>query len=139
MGFEQNRLIMPSFIKSQFSYYPLMSMFCSKTSMNKLNHIPKKCLPIVKNDYNSNFSKLLESSHELLIHETCIIYLMIEVYKYLHGLFPELMTEIFTLQKKLTKFAIFIYLALKTHRKRVLDQMQQGLVLVSCGKKYLQQ
>ena len=121
MGFEQNRLIMPSFIKSQFSYYPLISMFCSKTSMNKLNHIPKKCLPLVKNDYNSNFSKLLESSHELLIHKTCIIYLMIEVYKYLHGLFPELMTDIFTLQKKLTKFAIFIYLALKIHRKRVLD------------------
>ena len=75
-------------------------MFCSKTSMNKLNHIPKKCLPLVKNDYDSNFSKLLESSHELLIHKTCINYLMIEVYKYLHGLFPELMTDIFTLRKK---------------------------------------
>ena len=42
MGFEQNELIMSSFIKSQFSYCPLIWMLCSRTSMNKLNNIHEK-------------------------------------------------------------------------------------------------
>ena len=99
MGFEPNKLIMSSFIKSQFNYCPLIWIFCSRTSMNKLNNIHEKRIRLVTNDYDSNFNELLESSHELLIHKTCINYLMIEVYKYLHGLSPELMTDIFTLPK----------------------------------------
>ena len=90
---------MSFFIKSQFSYCPLIWMFCSRTSMNKLNHIHKKCLHLVTNDYDSNVNELLESSHELSIHKTSINYLMMEVYKYLHGLSPKLMTDIFTLRK----------------------------------------
>ena len=74
-------------------------MFCSRTAMNKLNSIHKKCFCFVTNNYDSNFNKLLESSHELSIHKTCINYLTIKVYKYLHGLSPELMTDVFTLQK----------------------------------------
>ena len=78
-------------------------MLCLRTSMNheyKLNNMKKKkkkCLRLVTNGHDSNFNELLESSHELSIHKTCINYLMIEVYKYLHGLSPELMTDIFTL------------------------------------------
>ena len=74
-------------------------MFCSRTSMNKLNNIHEKCLHPVRNDYDSNFNELPESSHQLAIHKTCINYLMVEFYKYLHGLSPELMTDIFTLWK----------------------------------------
>ena len=33
------------------------------------------------------------------IHKISINYLMIEIYKHLHGLSPKLITEIFTLQK----------------------------------------
>ena len=86
---------MSSFIKSQFNYCPLIWMFCSRTSMNNIH---EKCLHLVKNDFDSNFNKLLESSHELLIHKTCINYLIIEVFIYLQGLSPELMTHILTLR-----------------------------------------
>ena len=55
-GSEQNKL-MSSFIKSQFSYCPLIWIFCSRTSMNKLNNIHENCLRLVKNDYNSNFNE----------------------------------------------------------------------------------
>ena len=74
-------------------------MFCLRTSMDKLNNIHENCLHLVTNNYDSNFNELLESAHELSIHKTCINYLMIEVYMYLLGLSPELMTNIFTLQK----------------------------------------
>ena len=83
---------MPSFIKSQFSYCRLI---CSRTSLNKLNNVHEKCPHLVTNDYDSNFNELLESFHELSIHKTCISYLIIEVYKYLHGLSLKLMTDIF--------------------------------------------
>ena len=68
-------------------------MFCWKTSMDNLNNIHEKCLRLVTNDNDLNFNKLLESSHELSIHVTCINYL---VYKNLHGMSPKLMTDIFT-------------------------------------------
>ena len=74
-------------------------MFCSRTSMNKLNNIHEKCLRLLKNDHDLNFNGRLESSHELSIYKTCINYLMIEVYKYFHGLSHKLMTDIFTLWK----------------------------------------
>ena len=52
MDSEQNKLIMSSFVKSQFSYCPLIWIFCSRTSMNKLNNIYEKCLRLVTNDYD---------------------------------------------------------------------------------------
>ena len=97
MSSEQNKLIISFFIKSQFSYCPLIWMFCSRTSMNKLNNIHKKSLRLVTKNYDSNFNELLEPSHELSIHKTCINYLMIV--KYLHELSSELMTDIFTSRK----------------------------------------
>ena len=99
MGFEQNKLIMQSFIKSQFSYCLLIWMFYSRSFINKLNNIHEKYLHLVANDYGSNFNELLESSHELSISKPCINYLIIELYMYLHGLCPKLMTDIFTLWK----------------------------------------
>ena len=88
-----------SFWKSQSSCYPVMWMFSSRTSRNKLNDIPEYCLCLVTSNCDSNCNELLESSHEISIHKTCINYLMIEVFKYLHGLSPELMTHIFPLRK----------------------------------------
>ena len=50
---------------------------------------------------------------------------MIEIYKYLHGLSPELMTEIFTLRKEtLTTFATYVCLALKIHGQFILEWLQ---------------
>ena len=56
-GFEQNKLIMSFLIKSQFSYCPLIWMFCSRTSTNKLNKIHEKCLCLITNDYDSSFNE----------------------------------------------------------------------------------
>ena len=58
---------------------PAIWMFCSRTSMNKLNNIPWKVPTPITNDYDSNFNELVESSHELSNHKTCINYLIIEV------------------------------------------------------------
>ena len=88
-----------SSLKFEFNYGSLIWMFCLKTSMNRLINITEKCLRLIMNNYDSNFKELLELSLELSIHKNCINYLMIEVYKCLHKLSPELMTSIFTFQK----------------------------------------
>ena len=99
-------------------------MFYSRTSMNKLSNIHEKCLRFIVNNYDSNFNELLESSHELAVHKTCINYLMIEVHKYLHLLSLELMTEIFTLRKNPYKIRSVRFLALKIHGKTVKNYQQ---------------
>ena len=101
-----------------------------------MNNIQEKCLRLIRNDYDSNFNEILESSHELSIHKTCINHLMIEVYKYLHGLSAELMTAVLLFGKILTTFAKFVYVALKIHGHCVLKWMELRFVQVSCGKKY---
>ena len=96
---EQKKLISTSFIKSHFSYCPLIWMFCSKKSMKKINSIHERSLRLLLNDYESTFDLLLEKSHEISVHQNCINSLMIEVYKYLNGLSPDIMNEIFILRK----------------------------------------
>ena len=135
LGFEQNKLIMLSFIKSQFSFYQVIWTFSSRTS---INNIQEKCLRLATNDYESNFNEILESSHELSLHKTHINYLMIEVYKYLRGLYPELIADIFTLKKNPYNIRN-IRLFGSEYPRCVLGWMQQRFVLVSCGKKYQQQ
>ena len=88
-----------SLIKSEISYCPVIWVFYLRTSRNKLNDIHENFLCLVTNDCDSNFNEILESSHEISIHKTCLSNLMIEVYKHLHGLSPELMTHIFTPRK----------------------------------------
>ena len=109
---------MSSSIKCKSSYCPLVWMFCSKPPWINWT-ISSKCLPLITSDYESNFNKLLKSSYELSIHKTCINYLKIEFYKYLHELPPELMTDIFTIWKNsynIRNIGLFCYENLRSVR-----------------------
>ena len=98
-----------SFIKFQISYFPVIWMFCSRASMNKLDGIHEKCPRLVTNDYDSNFNELLESSHEILIHKTCINYLMIEGTSIYKGYLLNWWLTFLLFGKILTIFGIFFY------------------------------
>ena len=96
---EKLDLLVNSFIRSQFSYCPLIWMFCNRTSMNKINKIQERCLRLTLNDYTTNFNELLVFTNEISTHQRCINFLMIEVYKFLNGLSPDIMNEVFSLQR----------------------------------------
>ena len=49
--FERKRLLMKSFIESQFSYCPLIWMFCSRKMNQKINHIHERALRLGYQDY----------------------------------------------------------------------------------------
>ena len=78
-------MLLPSFIISHFSYCPLSWMFCSKKSTKKINPVHERSLRIIRNDYESLYSLLLEETNQTTFHQRYINSLMIEVYKYLNG------------------------------------------------------
>ena len=52
---DKKRVLMKAFIESQFSYCPLIWMFCSRKMNRKINHLHERALRLVYNDYNSTF------------------------------------------------------------------------------------
>ena len=95
MTADKKTRLFSSFIKSQFTYCPLLLMFYTKHSIGRINSILERCLRLIQQNYNSDFEVLLENSNEKPAHQKCIELLMIEVYKYLNGLFLDIMSDIF--------------------------------------------
>ena len=89
---------MNAFIESQFSYCPLIWMFCySRRLNNRINHIHEKGLRIVYEDYTSSFAELLKINESVCIHHRNIQLVAIEMFKVKNGLSPEIMKDIFQL------------------------------------------
>ena len=100
MSFKQRRIIMKSFINSQFGYCPLVWMFHSRTLNHRINRIHERGLRIVYDDYNSTFDELLLKEGSVTIHERNIQALAIELFKVYKGIAPKIMEEIFQLKSK---------------------------------------
>ena len=103
MKIEQRRLIMKSFINSQFGYCPLVWMFHSRKLNNRINSIHERSLRVVYDDNVSTFEDLLKKDNSFTIHESNIQILAIELYKVINGMSPEIMSLVFPL-KPLIKY-----------------------------------
>ena len=88
-------IIINAFIQSQFSYCPLVWMFCSRTMNNKINRIHERALRLVYLDYTSSFDELLKKDNSVCVHHRNIQLVAIEMYKVLKGLGPEIMRSLF--------------------------------------------
>ena len=55
MSLNKRRLLMKTFVESQFNYCPLIWMFHSRHLNNKINNVQEKALRIVYSDYKSTF------------------------------------------------------------------------------------
>ena len=94
LPFHKRHLILKTFIESQFSYCPLVWMFCSRTMNRKINHIHERALRLVYQDYTSSFGDLLKNDKSLSFHHRNIHQVAIEMYKVRNGLSPPFMSEI---------------------------------------------
>ena len=95
----QRKTLLNSFIKSQFSYCPLIWMFTSKGLNKKINRIYEKSLRLVLNDHQSTLDEMLDTLNEKTIHQQCIDRLLTEVYKFLNGYSPDIMNDVFHLRQ----------------------------------------
>ena len=77
--------------KSQFSYCPLVWMFCSRQINNMINKIHERALRIVLNDNISDFETMLRNMNDITIHHRNIQTLMIELFKIKYDLAPPIM------------------------------------------------
>ena len=98
MNLCQRRMIMKSFINSQFGYCPIVWMFHSRSLNNRINSIHERALRLVYNDNTSLFDELLLKDKSVTIHERNIQVVAIELYKVINGIAPDISKEIFQLK-----------------------------------------
>ena len=96
---EKRKMLMKSFIISQFNYCPIIWMHCQRKCNNSINRIHERALRIAYNDYISDFKTLLRKDNSVTIHQKNIQALILEIYKTLNNLNPTFMQEIFCLKE----------------------------------------
>jgi len=89
------KLIMKTFIQSQFNYCPLVWMFHNRTLNHKINRLHERALRIVYKDENLTFQELLDKDDSVTIHQRNLQRLATEMYKIKNHLSPEAMQELF--------------------------------------------
>ena len=98
------RLIMRTFIESQFNYCPLLWMFHSRILNEKINKLHERALRLVYKTENLTFGQLLEKDKSVTIHERNLQKLAIEMYKVKHNLSPAPVQEIFKQRNEVYDF-----------------------------------
>ena len=92
---EQAKLLENSFVNTQLGQAPLIWMFTSKNSVQKINKIRRRILRVVYDDYNSTYEELLASHNDISIHQKHLKQSAIKVYKSLANLKPEFIWSLF--------------------------------------------
>ena len=112
----QRKTLLNSFIKSQFSYCPLISMFTSKELNKMINRIHEKSLILVLNEHQSTVEEMLDSLNEKTIHQYCIGRLVTKVYVFLNGSSPDIMNNVLQLMKNTYNLRNFLACATDVSR-----------------------
>ena len=95
MNMEKRRVIMKSFIVSQFGYCPLIWMFHSRSLNNKINFLHERALRITYDDKNLTFEELLKKDKSVSIHHRNLQILAIEMFKVYNHDAPSILNDIF--------------------------------------------
>ena len=96
MSMEKLKLLMKTFIESQFNYCPLIWMFHSRKMQKRINKLHERALRVVYKDENLTFEQLLEKDEGFTIHERNLQKIALLMYKVKHGLCPSPVQAIFT-------------------------------------------
>ena len=111
----KRKILMNAFIESQFSYCPLVWMFCHSRKLNKrMNHIHERGLRMVYQDYTSSFQALLEKNGSVSIHHRNIQLVAILMFKVKNNLCPEIIKDLFLFNTEPSKKNTFLIPQVKT-------------------------
>ena len=95
LGEQKSKLLLNSVVISNFSYCPLIWLFCSKVANNEINRTHKCALRTLDRDYESTFEELLDRGDTKTTHKKNLQNLMVEIYKSMDHLNPEYMWDFF--------------------------------------------
>ena len=102
MSFDKKRILLKTFITSQFNYCPLVWMCHSRGLNNRINNLHERALRIVYQDKKSDFETLLKNDKSVTIHVRNLHYLVTEVYKLKITFLQKLREKFFTFKKMRT-------------------------------------
>ena len=92
---EKLKLIMNTFVKSQFNYCPLLWMFHSRTLNNRINRLHERALRIVYQNEELSFQELLVLAGDVTVHQKNLQRLAIEMFKVKNDIAPIPFQKIF--------------------------------------------
>ena len=92
---EKLRILMKSFIDSQFNYCPLIWMFHSRQLITKINKLHERALRIVYKDPTLSFQELLTLDKSICVHHRNLKKLAIEMFKVKEKTAPAPIQELF--------------------------------------------
>ena len=96
MTLNKRRILMKSFLVSQFNYCSLIWLIHNRGLNNKINHIHERALRLASDDYSSSFQNLLNKDKSVTIHQCNLQQLVTENFKVKIGIAPIIMNERFT-------------------------------------------
>lgn len=111
LNFDQTKSLMNAYFLSQFSYCPLVWMFCPRTSLNRVNSLHERSLRILYPLFDGSYQDLLKMSGEDSIHQRHLQTLVKHIFMFLRGDLPKFMESVFALRSvtyHLRKCTIFV-------------------------------
>ena len=97
IGFNERKILVQSFVYSNFDYCPLVWYFSSAKALQNIEKIQERALRFLYNDHHSSYGDLLLKSERCTMHASRMRVLCIEVFKTLKNINPSFMHEIFKL------------------------------------------
>ena len=92
LRFNVERVLINSYIISNFNYCPLVWIFSTTKFLNKIESLQKRALRFLYNDYSIPYEGVLEKSGKVKMSVNRLTNLCIEIYKTINKLNPEFMT-----------------------------------------------
>ena len=102
LSFNAKRVLINSYIISNFNYCPLViTVLCplSFKSLNKIESLQKRALQFLYNDYSISYEGLLEKAGKVKMNVYRLRNLCVEIYKTINKLNPEFMNNIFKVKE----------------------------------------
>ena len=112
----EKKIIFNLIMKSQFNYWRLVWIFCSKKLNSIISKLHERSIRIVLNDYLSDFNELLENNHEICNHHRNIRILLIKIFKIKNELTPPIMESI--LNRRVSTYNLSNFQEFVTERQR---------------------
>ena len=104
LAFEEKKTLINSYFYSNFNYCPLVWMFSSAESLNKVESLQKRTLRFLYDNFDSAYESLLKLAGKSTMNVTRLRSLCIDIFKTLNNIYPVFMNETFELRK--TKKAV---------------------------------